>query len=398
MHDGMTQRVELGNFVPPAFCRSSLPLRRCLSVRGFVQRIPPARRFYRLLALLGGCCLANCPARAILFYSTADPAYNTQAPTGALAGSGWQYVGNCYGWACTAIAPDLIITAQHVGIPVGAQFVMGGISYPTIDRYLDTNSDLAIYKVCGTLPQYAPIYGSSDEVGRRLVVIGNGTQRGAPVTVTGGVYPGMKGWLWGSNDRVTRWGENTVAGIYDEGGSAGQLLQVSFDANAGPNEGTLSTGDSGGPVFIQTTTGWALAGINYAVNSPFNTTNSGAGFNAAIFDARGLYILNGTSWDFISGPSPIPAAFYASRISGHLAWINEVIASEGNNPPEPILEAAATVKGPYTQLTGATVDSGTQTIRAPIGSALQFFRLNSCHALLIKTFVVQGGFVQLSYE
>ena len=65
--------------------------------------------------------------RAVLFQSTGDPAYNTSAPSGALANSGWQYegfwstsvevstnvyaVGNFLG---TPIAPRFFITATHI--------------------------------------------------------------------------------------------------------------------------------------------------------------------------------------------------------------------------------------------------------------------------------------------
>jgi len=40
---------------------------------------------------------------------------------------------------------------------------------------------------------------------------------------------------------------------------------------------------------------WKLAGINYAVQGPYNRNEFGDGFNAAIFDLRGLY-LRMTEW------------------------------------------------------------------------------------------------------
>jgi len=114
-----------------------------------------------------------------------------------------------------------------------------------VASYLCTGTDLRIWQVDRDLPQYAPIYRGNDEVGQSLVVIGRGTQRGSAVMVNG--QP--QGWYWGAADGVQRWGENTVA-------SAGtipgywQMISATFDANAGVDEAHLSSGDSGGGVFI----------------------------------------------------------------------------------------------------------------------------------------------------
>jgi prolipoprotein diacylglyceryltransferase len=48
---------------------------------------------------------------AVLFYSTDDPAYNTQPPTGSLTNSGWQWQGLWGGVLGTAIAPHYFIAA-----------------------------------------------------------------------------------------------------------------------------------------------------------------------------------------------------------------------------------------------------------------------------------------------
>src|SRR6185436_10644721 len=54
-------------------------------------------------------------AKAVIFWSTSDPSYNTTAPTGALAGSGWQYEGKWGSFLGTVIAPQYFVTAEHVG-------------------------------------------------------------------------------------------------------------------------------------------------------------------------------------------------------------------------------------------------------------------------------------------
>ena len=55
-------------------------------------------------------------ARAVVFYETADPDYNSTAPTAAYADSGWQYQGLFGGFLGTMISPQLFITATHVGV------------------------------------------------------------------------------------------------------------------------------------------------------------------------------------------------------------------------------------------------------------------------------------------
>jgi hypothetical protein len=105
----------------------------------------------------------------------------------------------------------------------------------------------------------------------------------------------------------------------------GDLLQATFNARV-PGESHLSVGDSGGPVFIKDGRVWKLAGINFGVDGPFNTTNSGTGFNAAIFDARGLYVETTTGWELVQWPRAYPSAFYATRISSRTNWISGILS------------------------------------------------------------------------
>jgi hypothetical protein len=101
------------------------------------------------------------------------------------------------------------------------------------------------------------------------------------------------------------------------------MLRATFDAGAGPNEAHLSLGDSGGGVFLWNGAAWALAGVNYTVDGPYNTNTVGNGFSAAIFDEYGLYTGGSGSWQVVN--SHTPGAFYASRISARTDWINSVI-------------------------------------------------------------------------
>jgi hypothetical protein len=283
--------------------------------------------------------LASPPARGVIFYSTADPTFNTSAPTGTLANSGWQWVGSWEGYQAVPIAPQYFLAAHHIGGSVGDSFTLNGVSYTTTAYFDDTVSDLRIWQISGTFPSWAPLYRHSDEVGRSLVVFGSGLSRGTAVSV-GGV---AKGWDWGAGSGTLRWGENSVYSVVDGGSYWGSLLYSLFQASGNPNEADLANGDSSGPVFVNDGTGWKLAGVAAAVDGPFNTTatgGEGAGFSAALFDASGLYVWDGTEWGFVPGPGPVPTGFYATRVSVRAAWIDSIAPQPSVDTP--LLSGAGT--------------------------------------------------------
>jgi len=123
---------------------------------------------------------------------------------------------------------------------------------------------------------------------------------------------------------VQRWGTNVVGSIYTDP-SFGNLVRAPFDANAGPDEAHLSSGDSGGAVFVfdTTTNSWELAGINLAVDGPFSNSSTGASpFNAAMFDTTGLFVQSDQGdWE----TAPNPSAFYATEIAAHKGFIESVM-------------------------------------------------------------------------
>jgi hypothetical protein len=276
-----------------------------------------------MAAVWAGCCallISALSAHGVIFYSTGDPSYNTNAPGGALTNSGWQYQGTWSTFSGTIISSNAFITAKHVGGTVGDLFTFQGAQYTTTASFESPDSDLRIWRVAGEFPVFAPLYTKNKENGKTLVVFGRGTQRGDEVRINGR----LKGWEWGPGDGVQRWGQNRVSGIFQGGAEIGEVLRASFNAG-GRNEAQLSGGDSGGAVFIKDGRTWKLAGINYAVEGPYNTTNSGTGFNAAIFDLRGLYVTDGGGgWQLFSG-RPIAGNFYATRISSHVNWITNVL-------------------------------------------------------------------------
>jgi hypothetical protein len=278
---------------------------------------------------------------AVMFQSTGDPTYNTNAPAGALTNSGWQYegiwdtsyqtvhgtypVGNFLG---TPIAPQFFISAAHIHGSTNNVFVFNGVSYHPVAQFTTFDSDLSIWQVAETFPYYAPLYTGFGDTNSPVVVFGRGTDRGAPVIV-GGL---TNGWTWGATNWVQRWGQSTVSSVTNFGAGVGDLLQCAFIGGAGSNECDISQGDSGGGLFIENNGVWELAGINYGEDGYFSTNALGSNsFSAAIMDARGLY-LEVAPGDWVLQPAtnatPIPTAFYSTRISANMDWIESVINFE----------------------------------------------------------------------
>jgi hypothetical protein len=280
-------------------------------------------------------------ASGVILFDTGDPSVNTTAPTGDLAGSGWQFEGVWGGRPGTPIAPNFFITAHHFGF-AGTVFTFQGVDYHLVptgnsnDPYVnfaDPFSDLIIWQVVETFPTFAPLYPTGDEVGQRLVVIGRGTQRGTEVTLNGT----LRGWNWGAADGAQRWGENFVSAIVPDP-SYHELIYATFDQNGLPSEAHLSSGDSGGGVFIEQNGVWKLAAINLGVDDLYTQPSDSGHLVAAIFDARGYYNkLSDGSFVLISGADPVPTGFYSTRISSSLDWIYSAIDpsgdSDGNGVP-----------------------------------------------------------------
>jgi hypothetical protein len=280
--------------------------------------------------LLVGLVIGVAPSSAILLMGTNDPTADTAPPTGTLQGSGWQFEGEWNGVLGTSIGAQCFLTAEHVGGNVGDAFVLGGRSYVTDRVTRDPNSDLAVWHVTKAFPGWATLYRSSDEVGRSLVVFGRGTERGPLLSLQGKA----KGWAWGPGDAVTRWGTNTISGIKQGQAGEGSLLAASFDLGAQGTEAYLSSGDSGGGVFLRGSDNvWRLAGVNSSVDGYYATNPSGALLNpnsafpglAALFDQSGFYVeATPGTWNAVSGPG----RWYATRISSNLPFVDAACAPQ----------------------------------------------------------------------
>ena len=309
----------------------------------------------RLLPILALFACATPVARGVVLYATDQrntnpPGTITNHGTGHTPGgsddprrllnSGWQWVGNYSIFTGTAISSRHFVIASHVGINPNNTFFYQGQNY-TIDTTFNggagfaqsPNTDLTVFRVNGTFPNFAPMWNDAvdgTEVGRPLVAVGRGAKRGAEVRVNGV----LKGWQFDFNgqDGARSWGENVVDRLVNGGPTLGQLIAMNFDADGGPNEASLSVGDSSGGVFIKSGNQWKLAGVIFGNDGPWRVNSGDPSFFANIFDAGGLWI--GNNPQFIADSDvDIPSSSYATRISSNLAWINSVIGA--GVAPEP---------------------------------------------------------------
>lgn len=283
-----------------------------------------------LLLALSVCALLVTPRTdAVVLYATGSTTANTTEPTGPLADSGWQYEGTFGSVLGTPIAPQYFLSAKHVGM-ADSVIVFRGQSYTVANGFTEPTGDLQMWRITGTFPDFAPLYAKKDEAGKSLVVIGRGTQRGGEVYLNSV----LKGWAPGAGDAVQRWGQNTAALVF-EYGADNDLIVADFDQDGGPNEAHLTSGDSGGAIFMQDGAVWKLAGINFAVDTVLR--NDGPGIytvvQAPLFDCRGYFYIssvNPTVYTEITGAAPVPTSFYASRISKKLPWIYSITDPAGS--------------------------------------------------------------------
>lgn len=251
----------------------------------------------------------------------------------------WELQGQWGNFLGTPIAARWFITAAHVGGQLGDSFVLAGRCYVAVAHEKITGTDITLWRVDRDFTRWATLC-EGDEQGRELFIVGRGTARGDEI-------PG-KGWRWGPIDHRLSWGSNRVEGIL-KSKPYGALLLATFDKNAGPDEATLSDGDSGGGVFLKGRDGkWRLAGLNHDINPGDNgvdrfystTGRKDELFRAALYDGRGLFLGTLDALKSVAGDRPRPTVMAAQRLSTYHAEIARILAHPGTAYPDrpPLLQ------------------------------------------------------------
>jgi len=368
------------------------------------------------MAMLLGATLCAFRAVALIFNSTGDPAFNTNAPSGVLAGSGWDWVGSFGVGSGIPIAPRHFVTAKHLGGVVGNTFVLNGTAYVTVAKTSSAAADLTVWEVSTPFPSHAPLYFRTDEVGRSAVLFGRGVTRGSEVPVGGLGEDPLRGWRWMSSSTAgtLRWGENTIteARNYpanDPYPPNGDLLVMAFDRYNGsnPNEASLGNRDSGGALFLRdpVDNAWKLAGVLVDVEAAFRTTLTGTTQFGSFFDLGGLYYdvegdaAGGPGEDpfelAVNGAADIPGRMYAVRISSNLAWIQGITGvPPGNTAPNlnPVSNRNADLLVPVSiQLSASDADVPANTLTYSLVTGPPGMTVSTAGHLIWTPSEAQGG-------
>lgn len=325
---------------------------------------------------------------AVIFIHTGDPGHNTIPPSDTEEAKAWHLQGNWKTCQGTPIAPKWFLTAKHIGGFVGETFTFQGKSYTAVARVLDPESDLALWGVSESFPEFADIYQRQDEIGKRLLVFGRGGQRGEPVLLDSEV----KGWRRGQGGGFMRWGENIVdhiAGVEDTKPQIlGELIGASFDRNGLPNEAGLATCDSGGGMFLRQGNVWKLAAINFGSGALIKKSADDEPFFANMLDTGGFFVLSREdnqqeeTWKFLEDQEEdIPTIIWGTRLSYRLGWIHETIDAF----PDPVhtirLESSETINGPYSDAANWTLSDDQLAIKIPKPTMAQFYRIRASVAM-----------------
>lgn len=251
----------------------------------------------------------------------------------------WELQGQWGKYLGTPIAARWFVTAEHVGGQVGDAFVLAGQHYLAVAREALPGTDTALWRVDRAFPRWATLC-DGDELGRELFLVGRGTARGAELA--------GKGWQWGAIDHRQSWGRNQVSGFLTSK-PYGALLLATFDHDAGPDESVLSTGDSGGGVFLKGRDGlWRLAGVNHDINpgddgiDRFYSTSGRKDdlFRAALYDSRGLFLGTPEALKPVTGDTPCPTVMAAQRLSAYRSELAKILARPDRSYPShpPLLQ------------------------------------------------------------
>lgn len=297
-----------------------------------------------LLPVLTACAaiatVVASPAQAIIRYGSMNRAIT--APTGAYANSGWQYTGiianNNVAWP---ISPNWALRATHTtGGGALETIMLNGVAHPIVENVPLVGTDVTLVRVENAFSTFAPMYQGGGEVGEEMMVIGRGfSVKDQPIVaeITGRNVGHTFKNADADGDHVLAWGRNRVrdARELNINGVVTDILYATYDKptlddgspnpnSEGADEALAAPGDSGGGVFIRQDNEWRLAGLVWAIDAGiyYNET-SGAPYWGAISDYRDMWVdKQGGGRELVTGPDPLGAGFYASRVSTYREFID----------------------------------------------------------------------------
>ena len=275
-------------------------------------------------------------------------------PPDTLRRACWELQGEWGKFLGTPVAARWFLSAAHVGGQPGDTLRFDSQFYTAIVCQPIPGTDIALWRVDRAFPRWAKLC-EGDEVGREALYFGRGTARGSELM--------GKGWRWGPIDHKQSWGTNRIERVF-KSKPYGELLFATFDRNAGPDEATLSDGDSGGGVFVKSRDGqWRLAGLNHDINpgndgvDHFYSTSGRKDdlFRAALYDGRGLFLGPPDALKPLSGNKPLPTVVACQRLSAYLPEIRKILAQlDSAWPTRPALLETRLAKRGGAALAGAS--------------------------------------------
>jgi hypothetical protein len=198
---------------------------------------------------------------------------------------GYKYVGEYGAGNAVAVGPHEFLTAQHLGVSIGAVVSFNSAVYVVSDWADIPGTTMRVLKTSNITPipgsLIAPLYtNTGDHNGITASIVGRGGPKG--VTNNGTFDLTGHGWYWTSPISTHSWGMNTLTS------DAFGYIHYNFDPLSGVNEAMMTPGDSGGGVFVNDGGAWKLIGINEGVDALYaNQTDSPSSFlQAAIYDAK----------------------------------------------------------------------------------------------------------------
>jgi len=214
-----------------------------------------------LLALvtLAGTTVAA-PARALVVASDGG-SENAKAPSDD---PGWENIGSIGGLTGIYLGNGWTLTASHVGAGplVLGDRTFGAVPESTVQLRNQDGSlaDMVVFRIEGAPPlPRLRIATTTPNVGTPVLLIGNGRDRGAPVS-----WSGHEGFAWGTASAM-RWGTNMVFKNDVRANSTRAFVTQFRKDGASQHEAQAAVGDSGGAAFVKVRGKWRLAGVLYGV-------------------------------------------------------------------------------------------------------------------------------------